>query len=823
MRDGHRFIDVDAETVDNLGGRVPGRSATDRQYIIEQMKNKLLFPAETDVPTRERLKARILSIKTLIPTLKTYSWDTLHLRELGTILRLLLSADDFKDGPRNIRSALRDIWEEPETGSAVLVEDLEDGVFSKLMVASQTVDIFEIQLQSLMLHVMRNSTKLGSFSPKTISGETKVQPEKATITDLHRFAETARTLGFRSVQYMMTPNEALRQDCENFVKRLNPRDLWEYDMAHVVDGHCRIQQGLKTKSQVNEVQDDLEVRLSQRFGRPTTAVLDGSARYMFLRYLSSAVTETSGVTSTFVRTEFFRRFWDPVRIEVGDFSEVGTVKIRSLDVEPVKSPSMYSDDGIADEWRLREEQENRSVREDLQAARNQIKHLETQLERRKEQIDQCTSEMSQSHRELGELRKNNEKKSAHIDNLELQAKADKDMITKLSERDENIRSAKEEVQLKRIQELEQQTSRLRDERRKEEQGVQAVTNQAAEKETEIEGLKNSLNEAEFLAGEENKKLRENLQSQAEQLQQLQKKFHLKNEQLALTQKEVQEVHAVRNQMADKETYIERLEERLEEVGDLADTNHKLREELRSQEEQIKLLQKEIHTKAEQLASIQESLLTKESRGQERVDVQHPTQTAEDRRSMEKYLEQQIEKLIEEISNETQKAESIKEQIKRISKSLELMNKAKEDTKYDAQKLKHRQLQREIKLRKESILALKKRLTTTRYDFLGLKEGEALIYKRHPMTKKIISQTPTRIPLKDLYAEFNNLKKESDQYRVLCKRNGISVTLGFNNFHEWQKCLADPPVIDDATFYVENLSLKRKAADEEFTASKRVRA
>jgi uncharacterized protein YlxW (UPF0749 family) len=92
-------------------------------------------------------------------------------------------------------------------------------------------------------------------------------------------------------------------------------------------------------------------------------------------------------------------------------------------------------------------------------------------------------------------------------------------------------------------------------------------------------------------------------------------------------------------MADKETYIKRLEERLEEVGDLADTNHKLREELRSQEEQIKLLQKEIHPKAEQLASIQESLTTKENRGQERVDVQHPTQTAEERRSMEKYLEQ----------------------------------------------------------------------------------------------------------------------------------------------------------------------------------------
>lgn len=262
------------------------------------MKEKLLFSAETDVPTRERLENRILSIKTMIPTFKTYSWDTLHLRELGTILRLLLSPDDLEDGPRNIRSALRDIWEEPETGSAVLVEDLEDGVFSKLTITSRTVDIFEIQLQSLVLHVMRNYTKLGSFSPKTISGETKVQPEKPTITDLRRFAETARTLGFRSVQYRMTPNEALRQDCENFVKKLKPRDLWEYDMAHVVDGHCRVQHVLKKKSQVNEVQDELEVRLSQRFGRPTTAVLDGSARNLFLRHLSSAVTETDRIFSS---------------------------------------------------------------------------------------------------------------------------------------------------------------------------------------------------------------------------------------------------------------------------------------------------------------------------------------------------------------------------------------------------------------------------------------------------------------------------------------------------------------------------------------------
>jgi hypothetical protein len=585
LRDGHRFIDVDAESADKLSGRVPGRSVTDRQYIIEQMKEKLLFSAETDVPTRERLENRILSIKTMIPTFKTYSWDTLHLRELGTILRLLLSPDDLEDGPRNIRSALRDIWEEPETRSAVLVEDLEDGVLSKLTITSRTVDIFEIQLQSLVLHVMRNYTKLGSFSPKTISGETKVQPEKPTITDLRRFAETARTLGFRSVQYMMTPNEALRQDCENFVKKLKPRDLWEYDMAHVVDGHCRVQHGLKTKSQVNEVQDELEVRLSQRFGRPTTAVLDGSARNLFLRHLSSAVTETSGVTSTFVRIEFFRRFWDPVRIEVGDFSEVGMVKINSLEVESLETPSVYSDDGIADEWRLREEQENRSVREDLQTAHDQI-------ERQKEQIDQYTSEMSQSHRELGQLRIDNEKKSAQIDKLELQAKADKDMITKLSERDENIRSAKEKIHLKRIEELEQQTSRLRDERRKVEQGVQAVRNQVSEKETEVEGLRSRLKEAEFRAGE-NSKLKEDLQSQAEQLQQW------KNERLALKQKEVQEVQAVRNQVPEKETEVEGLKSRLKEAELLAGENNKLKEDLQSQAEQLQQLQNDIHTKNEQ--------------------------------------------------------------------------------------------------------------------------------------------------------------------------------------------------------------------------------
>jgi hypothetical protein len=48
--------------------------------------------------------------------------------------------------------------------------------------------------------------------------------------------------------------------------------------------------------------------------------------------------------------------------------------------------------------------------------------------------------------------------------------------------------------------------------------------------------------------------------------------------------------------------------------------------------------------------------------------------------MEKYLEQQIKKLIEEISNKAQKAESIKEQIKQISKNLELIDKARKKSK-----------------------------------------------------------------------------------------------------------------------------------------------
>lgn len=765
MRDGHRFIDVDAESVEILGGRVPGRSATDRQYIIEQMENKLLFSAETDVPTRERLKSRILSIKTMIPTLKTYSWDTLHLRELGAILRLLLSPDDLKDGPRNIRSALRDIWAEPETGSAVLVEDLEDGVFSKLTVASRTVDIFEIQLQSLVLHVMRNYTKLGSFSPKTISGETKVQPEKPTITDLHRFAETARTLGFRSVQYMMTPNEALRQDCENFVKKLKPRDLWEYDMAHVVDGHCRIQHGLKTKSQVNEVQDDLEVRLSQRFGRPITAVLDGSAPYMFLRYLSSAVTEASGVTSTFVRMEFFRRFWDPIRIAVGDFSEVGMVKIGSLEVEPVETPSVYSNDGIATEWSLRDEEADRIVVKDLQTARNQIEHLETQLEQGKEQIDQYTSEMSQKDIELGELRKDNETKSAHINNLILQAKADKDMITKLSEMDENMRSAKEEVQLKRIQELEQQISRLRDECRKEEQEVQAVRNQAAEKDTEIEGLKTRLKEAEVLAGGETKKLREDLQSQADRL-----------------------------------IY----------------------------------LQKELHTKTEQLASMQKSLSSEESRGQEQVSpLKQSAQTAVERIKQEN-LEQLIKKLMRETDEANLQVESIDEQIGLISKTISVMSKTKKKSAAEGKQFKKDSVVQNNKLKEKqnekselekSILSSKEKLTNARYELLGLKGVEAIFYERHPTSKKILSQTPTRIPLAagGLDTEFKRLKNMSDKYRVLCSRGGTSCTLGFNNFHKWKSCLADPPVADNATFYIEPLSLKRgRAGDDKFPVSKRVR-
>jgi hypothetical protein len=797
ITDDGRLVAVNAQDVDLIDGRVPGRSSIDREHVIEHMRNGSLFKTEKDSQTRARLETRLLSIKSMIPTLRSYAADEMYLREIVKVLRLLLSPEDWNSGKRNITTAMWKIWRKPETSNAVLVEDLRDGEFAKLIMPFEELKTFQIQLQSLVLHVMRNGTKLG-IPPKTEPGQKKVEHKEPTLRDLHLFAKTARTLGFRSGQsQIMLQKNVLRQTFEKCLGGLAPQDVWDYNMDSAVDKQCLAYQQIYMKKKPVLVpspvpQDDSEVKLSRRYGRPVTSILTSDS-YLFLRYLSNpTASEGLGVTSAFIRMEFFRRFWGPVQLgnEVSWEADTGGVA-EMTGVDSVDTPSMYSDDGIANEWKLREEQEDRAVREKLNQAENQIeqytselercsreseslrkegerkesyiKNLEAEVERGKKEIAQHTFEMSQKLQELAEIRKDNEAKDVSIKNLVSQAEADKMIIRQLpnsnDERlnNESMHSAREKVLLKQVQDLKQQSRTLRDEndgmlrqRKEEEEQVQTLMNQAAEKEQRLEGLKKRLKDAEDVA--------DGVRRRSEEVTNLQGELHLKNEQ------------------------ISSLERRLH---DLQSSNH----------------------------------ATEEENG---VQVKSPKQRVNN-------LEQQIQRLMRDIDTANLRRKTIKEQTEPIIITMGKMSKSKKTSdaqfmkEYSTQERRLRALQREDKkLETDTIPSLIKSLTNARYELLGLNGVEALFYERHPVTKDIISQTPTRVPLESgrLEAKFKNLKE--GRYTVSYNKEGKPYYLGFDNFLEWKSCLADPPVAENATFYIEPYLLKRMAGENNPMVSKRAK-
>ena len=70
---------IDGITVQPLELRAPGSSHEDAQIIEDCMRAGTVFGAIGNVAVREKLMRNLLSVKTLIPSLRTFCEDTKYL------------------------------------------------------------------------------------------------------------------------------------------------------------------------------------------------------------------------------------------------------------------------------------------------------------------------------------------------------------------------------------------------------------------------------------------------------------------------------------------------------------------------------------------------------------------------------------------------------------------------------------------------------------------------------------------------------------------------------------------------------------------------
>ncbi|GAA93332.1 hypothetical protein AKAW_11444 [Aspergillus luchuensis IFO 4308] len=81
---------LDAESVRLLQGRSPVWSTTDHEFIRRLLSVGVLFPGVTDPERRALLARRLLSVATIIPSLRTFMEDTKYLLPCALALRRLI-------------------------------------------------------------------------------------------------------------------------------------------------------------------------------------------------------------------------------------------------------------------------------------------------------------------------------------------------------------------------------------------------------------------------------------------------------------------------------------------------------------------------------------------------------------------------------------------------------------------------------------------------------------------------------------------------------------------------------------------------------------
>ena len=81
---------IDANMVYLLKARALATSSVDKEFILQQFKDKTIFPYVCEEAARARLQRNILSISAMIPLIRTFSKDTLWLKDSVVAMKVLI-------------------------------------------------------------------------------------------------------------------------------------------------------------------------------------------------------------------------------------------------------------------------------------------------------------------------------------------------------------------------------------------------------------------------------------------------------------------------------------------------------------------------------------------------------------------------------------------------------------------------------------------------------------------------------------------------------------------------------------------------------------
>jgi len=275
---------LDANTVRLLQTRCPVLSSADYSTVWDDMQNGSLFPAVTDIATRQGIWNRLGAITYIIPSLYTFLEDTKYLEPCAKIMKSLL--------PAKFGGSIRQAFRQQHNGQTHCQIQTAEHTSSTLTL---TLDdcIWQAYLQ-LWLFEMRHFPEMVGISPRKDDGRPKPTVQRPDDNLWHRIGCLARGGGFEStaIQHFAGRDPDAKMASE-FLSQCRPMEHYKFDemtFSNEVQRIVTTLRGVQARSvpltaPLLSFDGHSDMDLADRCGRPFEQSFLDDKKYLFARYI----------------------------------------------------------------------------------------------------------------------------------------------------------------------------------------------------------------------------------------------------------------------------------------------------------------------------------------------------------------------------------------------------------------------------------------------------------------------------------------------------------------------------------------------------------
>ncbi|KAH8787541.1 hypothetical protein F5882DRAFT_293337, partial [Hyaloscypha sp. PMI_1271] len=178
----YRYVSI--QDVEFLQRRAPGLSKVDREFVIEGIRIRLLFPGIRDQRTRRQIRDSLLQTRCLIPSIKSMHENMKYLEIGAKIIKKLILGKDFR---KTIYLESYSHWKDAKHPVQTILDSKEK-------------KRWDLIYKQIWIYALRLFAELGGRSPLIEAGSVKNDEGNANINTQYHFVRFVRDLGLRTEQ-----------------------------------------------------------------------------------------------------------------------------------------------------------------------------------------------------------------------------------------------------------------------------------------------------------------------------------------------------------------------------------------------------------------------------------------------------------------------------------------------------------------------------------------------------------------------------------------------------------------------------------------------